>query len=59
LETEDWQLYGNLKYLLDNQDKITEYAKNGYAYMKKNFSREAILNHLRNVFMEKGIPFKI
>jgi hypothetical protein len=57
LETEDWQLYGNLKYLLDNPEKIIEYANNGYNYMTKNFSRAAILNHLGNIFVQKGILF--
>jgi hypothetical protein len=59
LETEDWQLYGNLKYLLDNQDRIIEYAGNGYDYIKKNFSRTAILDHLRNIFLQKGISFDV
>jgi hypothetical protein len=57
LETEDWQLYGNLKYLLDNPDKIVEYARNGYNYMVKNFSRESILNHLGDIFSQKGLFF--
>jgi hypothetical protein len=57
LETEDWQLYGNLKCLLDNPEKIIEYAKNGYDYITKNFSRDAVLNSIRNVFLKNGIVF--
>ncbi|MDR2407758.1 MAG: hypothetical protein LBE13_06570 [Bacteroidales bacterium] len=57
LETEDWQLYGNLKCLLDNPDKIIEYAKNGYDYITKNFSRDAVLNSIRSVFLKNGVVF--
>jgi hypothetical protein len=55
LETEDWQLYDNLKYLLDNPERIIEYARNGYDYVTRNFSRDAILDHLRSVFLKNGI----
>jgi hypothetical protein len=57
VETEDWQLYGNLKLLLDNPEKIVEYAKNGFDYVTKYFSRKAILNSLKDVFMKNGIAF--
>jgi hypothetical protein len=59
LETEDWQLYGNLKYLLDNPESIVEYAKNGFDYITKNFSKRAILNTIKDVFLENGIAFDI
>jgi hypothetical protein len=59
LETEDWQLYGNLKYLLNNPDKILEYARSGYDYTLKNFSRKAVLNHLAAIFGENKIPFPV
>jgi glycosyltransferase involved in cell wall biosynthesis len=57
LETEDWQLYSNLKYLLDNPGKMIEYAKNGYDYVTKNFSKDAILNTIKSVFLNNGIVF--
>jgi hypothetical protein len=57
LETEDWQLYENLKYLLDNPQKIIEYAKNGFDYVTTNFSRKAVLRSIKDVFFENGISF--
>jgi len=56
-ETEDWQLYYNLKLLLQNPEKIFEYAKNGYEYMTKNFTVEAIREHLSKIFEENGLSF--
>jgi len=55
LETEDWQVYKNLKFLLDNPQNIIEYARNGYDYIKKNFSINAIVNHLNEIFLQHGI----
>jgi hypothetical protein len=57
VETEDWQLYDNLKYLLDNPKEIIKYAKNGYEYMSTNFSKMAIKKHLSNIFNKNGIDF--
>jgi tyrosyl-tRNA synthetase len=58
METEDWQLYDNLKYLLDYPEKIAEYAKSGYEYMTNNFSIYAIKKHLSSIFMENGLIFQ-
>lgn len=58
METEDWQLYRNLKYLLDHPDKIVEYAQNGYEYITKNFSKSVIHSHLMSIFHENGIRLK-
>jgi len=55
LETEDWQLYYNLKFLLEHPDRIMEYATNGFEYISNNFSIEAIKNHLANIFKENGL----
>jgi len=55
LETEDWQLYINLKFLLENPEKIFEYAKNGFEYMSNNFSVEAIREHLAKTFEENAL----
>ena len=54
-ETEDWQLYYHLKFLLDNPKKIIEYAKNGYEYMVNNFSKENIKKYLFNIFKENNV----
>lgn len=59
LETEDWQLYGNLKYLLDNPEKIVEYAKSGFDYVTKNFSREVILDTVKDIFVKNGITLEV
>ena len=55
LETEDWQLYYNLKFLLENPEKIFEYAKNGFEYMSNNFTVKAIKEHLIKIFEENGL----
>lgn len=41
-ETKDYQLYDNLKYLLDNPAEIQRYAQNGFDYINKYFSKESI-----------------
>jgi hypothetical protein len=56
-ETEDWQLYYNLKFLLDHPEKIIEYARNGYEYMIRYFSTEAIKTYLLGVFSENGLEY--
>jgi len=58
-ETDDWQVYKNLKYLLDNPQEIIEYAKNGYDYIKNNFSNDAIISHLNNIFLQQGIRINL
>lgn len=46
IETKDYQLYENLKMLLDNPKRIKYYAQNGYNYMRENFSYEKIKSYL-------------
>jgi hypothetical protein len=58
LETEDWQLYFNLKFLLENPAKIFEYAKNGFEYMTKYFTIKEIKKYLLDVFEKNGISVK-
>jgi glutaredoxin len=58
LETEDWQLYYNLKFLLEHHEKIIEYAKNGFEYITKNYTIKAIREYLTNIFNENGIVFR-
>jgi hypothetical protein len=48
-------LYVNLKFLLENPEKIFEYAKNGFEYMSNNFTVEAIRGHLAKIFEENGL----
>lgn len=51
-ETKDWQLYDNLKYLLDNPNKIKYYAENGYKYIKKNFNNNTIKEYLDGYLLD-------
>ena len=55
--TDDWQLYNNLKYLLDNPKMITVYASNGFLYMKNNFTEFAASEYIRDIFNQHEIYF--
>ncbi len=46
LETHDYEIVDNLKYLLDNKDEIKRYAINGYNYIKENFDRYKIKEYM-------------
>jgi hypothetical protein len=50
-----WQVYDNLKYLLDNPHKIEEYAKAGHNYVQKNFSIAANQKYFNELFQNQGI----
>lgn len=52
LQTTDWQLYDNLKHLLENPTEIKKYAANGYKYISINFGKEKIKKYLDNFFMD-------
>ena len=55
LQTRYWQVYDNLKYLLDNPSKIQEYDQNGYEYVKNNFSEEKVRDFYIKIFKENNI----
>ena len=55
LITRYWEIYDNLKYLLDNPDKIKFYADNGYEYAKKYHTSEAMGEYLNNILKENSI----
>lgn len=55
LTTKYWEIYDNLKYLLDNPDKIKFYADNGYDYAKKYHTSEAMREYLNNILKENSI----
>jgi len=57
-ETEDWQIYYNLKFLLEHPEKIIEYARNGFEYIYRNFTITAVKEYLENIFNENGIVFR-
>lgn len=53
--TKYWEVYDNLKYLLDNQDKIKYYADNGYNFALNHYTYEKASEYLHQVFKENGI----
>jgi len=55
LITRYWEIYDNLKYLLDNPDKIKFYADNGYECAKKYHTSEAMGEYLNNILKENSI----
>ena len=55
LITKYWEIYDNLKYLLDNPNKIKFYADNGYEYAKKYHTSEIMGKYLNNILKENNI----
>ena len=55
LITKYWEIYDNLKYLLDNPNKIKFYADNGYEYAKKYHTSEVMSKYLNNILKENNI----
>ena len=55
LITRYWEIYDNLKYLLDNPDKIKFYADKGHEYAKKYHTSEAMGEYLNNILKENSI----
>ena len=55
MRTKYWELYDNLKYLLDNPLKIKEYADAGYEFVKNNYTEEKVREFYINTFYEHNI----
>ena len=55
LKTRYWEIYDNLKYLLDNPEKIIYYADNGYEYVKNHYTEERVKSFYMDVFYENKI----
>ncbi len=55
LITKYWEVYDNLKYLLDNPEKIKYYADNGYEFAYKHYTFEAAEEYINKVLKENGI----
>jgi hypothetical protein len=53
--TRYWELYSNLKYLLDNTSMIKYYADNGYDFAYKHYTYEAAGEFMRGVLAENKI----
>lgn len=48
--TKYWQIYDNLKFLLDNPEKIKFYADNGFKFCKKYYTYEAASEYYSSIF---------
>ena len=55
LITPAWDVYDNLKYLLDNPDQIKVFADIGYEYAYRNFTVEPVRIRINKVFQENGV----
>ncbi len=53
--TKYWEVYDNLKYLLDNPTKIKYYADKGYNFAYKNYTYEAAREYIKSVLQENNI----
>jgi hypothetical protein len=53
--TRYWEVYDNLKYLLDNPKKIKYYADNGYDFAYKHYTYEAAGEYINKVLKETGV----
>lgn len=50
-----WQVYTNLKLLLDNPEEIKKYADAGYEFALSHYTYEAASEYLLKIFKENGI----
>ena len=50
-----WQIYDNLKFLLDHPSEIKKFADTGYEFALNNYSYENASESIMNVFTENGI----
>lgn len=53
--TRYWEIYDNLRYLLDNPEKIKYYADNGYDFTYKHYTYEAASEYINKVLKDNGI----
>jgi len=53
--TRYWEVYDNLKYLLDNPEEIKRYADAGYDFALNHYTYEKASEYLHKVFKENGI----
>lgn len=53
--TKYWQVYDNLKLLLDNPSEIKKYADTGYEFALNHYTYENASEYLHKIFKENGI----
>ncbi|MDA9963264.1 glycosyltransferase, partial [Gammaproteobacteria bacterium] len=54
-KTQAWEIYDNIKFLLDNPQKIKYFANRGYDYAQRHFSFENVNNRISTILKENGI----
>jgi len=55
IRTQYWEVYDNLKYLLDNPEIIREYADAGYEFVKHNYAEDKVREFYIDTFYEHKI----
>ena len=50
-----WEVYDNLKYLLDNPQKIKYYADRGYEFTYKHYTYEAADIYINKILTDNGV----
>ncbi len=53
--TKYWEVYSNLKHLLDNPNKIKYYADNGYNFAYKHYTYEAAGEHIKSILKNNNV----
>ena len=53
--TKYWEIYDNVKYLLDNKEQIEIYARNGFNFVKNNCTQDNVRNFYIEIFYKNGI----
>ncbi len=53
--TKYWQIYDNLKYLLENPNEIRKYADAGYEFALNHYTYEKASKYLHKILEENGI----
>ena len=49
-KTTYWEVYDNLKFLLDNPQQIKNYATSGYEFVKHNYTEEPVKKYYLEIF---------
>ncbi len=55
LITKYWQIYDNLKFLLDNPEKIKYYADKGFEFAYRNYTYESVREYIYKILKQKTL----
>lgn len=53
--TRDWEIYDNLKYLLDNPSRIKYFADNAYEFASEHYTYEVASDYINKVLKDNGV----